>query len=83
MLVPGFGSQVSCCGGPPTSPNTITDLARPNEPPRADEAADARARREAQVISAAYDAIFESIRHIDITRGRRMAEAREQVTHTR
>jgi hypothetical protein len=57
----------------------------PCEPPRAQvlQLADARARREAQVISAAYDAIFESIRHIDITRGRRMAEAREQVTHTR
>ena len=28
----GLGSHVSCCGGPPTRPNTMTDFARPKDP---------------------------------------------------
>jgi hypothetical protein len=43
---------------------------------------EARARKELQVRHAIYAAIRESVRHIDITRGRRMAEARERATYT-
>lgn len=42
----------------------------------------ARARKEAQIRHAIYASIRESVRHIDITRGRRMAEARERAIYT-
>ncbi|WP_377158714.1 hypothetical protein ACFJIX_07045 [Roseateles sp. UC29_93] len=43
---------------------------------------EARARRESAIRHAIYAAIRDSVRHIDITRGRRMAEARERATYT-
>ncbi|ANH69626.1 hypothetical protein [Mitsuaria sp. 7] len=42
----------------------------------------ARARKEVQLRHAVYASIRESVRDIDITRGRRMAEARERAIYT-
>lgn len=39
-------------------------------------------REEERSLNELYDRIIDSVRHIDVTRGRRMAEARERATYT-
>lgn len=65
-----------------------TDVPAPMSVPQSPSSAvvlsfcDAHRRQEARRQNEIYDRIIASVQHIDITRGRRMAEARERATYT-